>query len=105
MSSRLLTSVGIAMTALLPPGEAAATSATAASSACCDRSARQTLSPMVAKRLAAARPIPLAAPVTTATRPAVNAGWVAIGLLSTSWGVEVHGHILPLGEAIEHAFQ
>src|SRR5579863_3477140 len=105
MSSSLLTSVGTAMTVSRPCGDAAATFATAVSSACSERSAKHTLRPIAAKRLAAARPIPLAAPVTTATRPSVNAGCVLIILLRAPWRIQVHRNILSLREAVEHAFQ
>ncbi len=47
-----------------------------------DRSAMQTFIPIAAKRVAAANPIPLAAPVTTATRPACNAGCVLMRAIS-----------------------
>src|SRR5271166_5247428 len=39
--------------------------------------------PIAANRLAAARPMPLAAPVTTATRPAAMAGWFSMGGISS----------------------
>src|SRR5260370_9499299 len=60
----------------------APTARAAASSAAPGRSARQRLRPRAAKLLAAARPMPLAAPVMTALRPAARAGWsVMAGLL------------------------
>src|SRR6185437_12186770 len=39
------------------------------------RSAMHTLRPVAANRFAAASPMPLAPPVTTATRPDARAGW------------------------------
>ena len=65
-----LTSVGAASTPLAPFGETAATSRPAFSSAAPGRSAMTTLSPIAAKRFAAARPMPDAPPVTTAQLPA-----------------------------------
>src|SRR6185436_9624147 len=51
-------------------------------SASSERSARQTFMPRLAKRCAAARPMPLAAPVMTATRPRASAGWTG---MATPW--------------------
>ena len=68
------------MTASFPRG-AATISAVALSSASPARSARQTFRPFAANRRAAARPMPLAAPVMTATRPAARAGWLLIACL------------------------
>ncbi len=56
----------------------AATAFTAAFRASAFWSARQTFIPRAANRLAAARPMPLAAPATTAARPEVRAGWVMV---------------------------
>jgi hypothetical protein len=56
---------------------------------------------MAAKRLAAASPIPLAAPVTTATRPGASAGWFAIELRSKSWRTRVSEHALD--DVVVHA--
>ena len=63
-----LTSVGTA--SVLPPRPAICSAA--ARSAGCSTSASTTSSPARANRSASAKPIPLAAPVTTATFPAVS---------------------------------
>ena len=73
-SASRLTSVSIAITASAPPGAASATAAAAASSRSAPRSAMQTRSPIAAKRVAAASPMPEAPPVTTATASLVSAG-------------------------------
>src|SRR5215469_7600791 len=63
-----LTSVGTASVSAPKP----AICRSASCNACCSTSARTTLSPVRAKRRASAKPIPLAAPVTTATFPAAG---------------------------------
>src|SRR3954447_10925027 len=71
------TSVGTASARAPARAASAPTVFAAASSAAPGRSARQRLRPRAAKLLAAARPMPLAAPVMTAVRPAAMAGWSA----------------------------
>ncbi len=71
MALRSETSVGTARTST---AARAPTSARAASSASPGRSASQTFMPARAKAFAAARPMPLAAPVTTALWPGLIAG-------------------------------
>jgi hypothetical protein len=70
-----LTSAGITMTFAAPPGETDDTLVSASARRLVPRSAMQTFMPRAANRVAAARRIPDAAPVMTATLSGDIAGW------------------------------
>src|SRR5215210_4097335 len=69
MSPIRLTSVSFVMMFAAPPGDVFDRSVMAVARRSAPRSAMQTLSPISAKRSAAARPIPEAPPVMTAAEP------------------------------------